>query len=74
MSESDIDPCAGCQRRPDAAPGCHCYMFREAPAELPCTQHDKFAAERAAVTALMRAQPGLLTLFVMSVSAEVSGT
>lgn len=40
--------CAGCQWIADK-PGQWCDMFRHAPEELPCTQHDQYAPIREAM-------------------------
>lgn len=42
-SAASCEKCEGCQHRDHADRGAWCYMFAEAPEELPCSQHDKFA-------------------------------
>ncbi len=39
---TDCELCAGCQHT-NGDGDSWCYMFREAPETLPCSQHDKFA-------------------------------
>jgi len=34
--------CLTCSHINEPAPGNYCYMFKTAPANLPCGQHDKF--------------------------------
>ena len=58
--------CADCSHRPVGAPGDWCYMFQRAPDRLPCTQHDKFAPERAAMASLLKKNPAILTAMVIA--------
>jgi hypothetical protein len=39
-------------------------MFREAPEELPCGQHDKFSAERKATGQLVTEHPEILAKMI----------
>jgi hypothetical protein len=46
LGASTCVKCEGCQHRNHAEAGGWCYMFAEAPEELPCSQHDKFEDAR----------------------------
>lgn len=43
-------------------------MFREAPEELPCGQHDKFAGERKATGQLVTEHPEIMAMIIGSLS------
>lgn len=59
--------CNGCKYQ-NLEPAGWCYMFRDKPETLPCSQHDKFADQRKAMGTLVRKRPDLLALMIMGIS------
>jgi hypothetical protein len=65
------EKCVGCQWQDLGGEEDWCYMFKEAPSELPCSQHDKFQPERDAMSAILKEHPSLLKMVAMSVALGV---
>lgn len=60
--------CFGCRHRVLQPDDGWCYMFRERPEVLPCSQHDKFSAERKTMGRLIRTRPQLLAFMIAAIS------
>ena len=54
--------CNGCQHQEQNENWC--YMFKNAPAVLPCAQHDKYAEVRKAIGRLIRKNPLVLMAMI----------
>jgi len=68
LRAASCSACDGCQWQHEGSQGNWCYMFQSAPDQLPCTQHDKFDAERLAMSAMIRKCPAIIPMMVMGVS------
>jgi hypothetical protein len=60
--------CAGCRHSGNGEGSDYCYMFRDAPENLPCGQHDKFAEERSGMGSLVRRRPEILAMIIGGIS------
>lgn len=60
--------CDGCQWQGQREGANWCYMFEQAPENLPCAQHDKFAIEQAVTRSLVRRRPEVLAMIIGSIS------
>jgi hypothetical protein len=61
----NCDGCSGCSWAEKHSGG-WCHMFKHAPDELPCSQHDKFAVEREVMNEMVRRNPAVINLLVMA--------
>ena len=67
-SASRCSSCDGCQWQHEGEAGNWCYMFQDAPENLPCSQHDKFEGERRVMGAMIRKCPAIIPMMVMGIS------
>lgn len=61
---STCSACNGCQWQGQPG-GEWCYMFDDAPENLPCAQHDKYETERKMAAAILKKNPALFSLMAM---------
>ena len=68
---AQCDACDGCRHRNVRGPDAEsveqwCYMFENAPPQLPCGQHDRYAVERKITGALLTKYPALFGAFIIN--------
>ena len=67
-TQNNVSKCEGCRHHNEEQDGDYCYLFRDAPEELPCKQHDKFEVEQKAMTSLVKKRPEILAMMINSFS------
>lgn len=68
LGAASCSACDGCQWQHTGELGIWCHMFHSAPDKLPCSQHDKFKAERMVMSAMIRKCPAVIPMMVMVLS------
>lgn len=65
---ADCGACAGCQWQYNPAGNGWCYMLKQRPDTLPCSQHDKFEPVRKKMTSLVCERPEILAMMIGHIS------
>lgn len=68
---TECEACNGCKHQNHLDDG-WCYMFENAPDDLPCAQHDKFEVKRKVTCAIVGRHPVLLTGLALELIAYYS--
>ena len=65
------EACLDCHHSKEHDPGNYCYMFKTAPANLPCGQHDKFKERRDQMGKIIRKHPWILAQMIRGMGGHL---